>query len=67
MKNLEHTIEIDRLVLTGRPEPAEIEAAVLRALRDTGLADATGESKAGTRVAGEVTQAVQHAAKGRGV
>jgi hypothetical protein len=63
-KNREHVIEIDELVLTGSPRPAEIEAAVLRSLREARTGAALAESRADVgQVAREVTRAATGSVK----
>ncbi|HXB69538.1 MAG TPA: hypothetical protein VNY05_14905 [Candidatus Acidoferrales bacterium] len=66
MKEREHHIEIDELVLTGAPAQALIEAELLRALRDAGVTGAVGE-RIPASVAREVTRSVGNAVKGGGV
>jgi hypothetical protein len=64
MKARPQVIDIEELVLTGNPGPAAIESAVLRALRETGGADALS---GGDAVASEVTRATGQAIQRRGV
>jgi hypothetical protein len=67
MNTRPHVIEIDKLVLTGSPEPAAIESAVLRALGEPGVADALSQADAHVAVASEVTRAASRAIPRRGV
>jgi hypothetical protein len=61
-----HTIEIDRLVLTGAPQRAAIEAAVLRALRGSGIEGAVGVPDAQPAIANEVARSVSQTVRGGG-
>ena len=67
MNTRPHVIEIEELVLTGNPGAAAIESAVLRALRQTGGADALDGADAHAAVASEVTRAASQAVRRRGV
>jgi len=66
MNTRPHVIEIEELVLTGNPGPRTIESAVLRALREAGVADALSRPDAHFAVASEVTRVTNHLLQRRG-
>ncbi len=67
MNTRPHVIEIEELVLTGNPGPRTIESAVLRALKEAGVAHTLGGPDAHVPVAREVAQAASQPVQRRGV
>jgi hypothetical protein len=67
MKARAHVIEMEELVLTGNPEQRTIESAVLRALREAGVADTLSGVDAHVAVASEVTRVANEAVQRRGI
>ncbi|MBZ5684092.1 MAG: hypothetical protein LAP86_03585 [Acidobacteriia bacterium] len=67
MKTRPQVIEIEELALTGNPQAAAIESAVLRALKEAGVGNAPAGADIHVPVAREVTRAANRAVQRRGV
>jgi hypothetical protein len=65
MSDEAHIIDIDQIVLIGRPERALIEAELQRVVAGTGIAKIIAARNTESSVADEVAHAVVQAVRGR--